>query len=478
MCISKSNIKFLLLTTISLCWYLPLNTQMKICGPNSIPPNRCEEACVYCNIDGLKGRNTTLRGNLPPTFCTPATDNAQWIAFVAATHDVTVEVSVNNCVKGDGLETALFTGDGCSNMAVISSCFTDVNNNTKVRLVSVLTLTIGQIYWLLIDGNNGDVCNWEVKVTEGSTVAPFFEKTGQLIIEDEICFDKETNIKFEAPLGSVNFDWTINGDTIKHNQKDLRINFNKPGEHVICVTAYNGCYRDYPVCKKIIVPKPIIDSITVNICANEVYSFMDKNFQIGRHLIRIPTPHSCDSLLLLIINLKFNIDRESPFLVTEHKHIYGENFSLEDLLNPVFDRSRIVEVYTKDIQLVTINDSYLPSKSENIYIKWNDGDQCMVYDSIYIEIEHKSKILAPNVIKKNSITNFVFTLRLNDPDLFSIETLTFYDRWGRLIVSKTSNEVDINSFCHNCESTIFVWKAELTDKFGKKFTETGSVFIE
>ena len=368
MSISKSDVKYLLLITIIICCHLPFNAQMKICSPNSIPPNRCQEACVYCNIDGLKGRNTALRGNLPPTFCTSVTDNAQWIAFVAATHDVTVEVSVNNCVKGDGLEMALFSGDGCSNLAVISSCFTDVNNNTKVRLVSVMTLTIGQIYWLLIDGNNGDVCNWEVKVTEGSTIAPFFEKSGQLVIEDEICFDKETTIKFEASLGSVNFDWTINGDTIKHNAKNLGIKFNKAGEHEICVTAYNGCYRDQPICKKIMVPKPKVDSINVNICANEVYSFMDQTFHVGRHLIRIPTMNSCDSLIILIINSMPFLDKELPFLGTDFKNLFGKSLSIENLLNPIFDKSRIVEVYTKDFQLLRINDLYLPSKSENIYI--------------------------------------------------------------------------------------------------------------
>ena len=92
-----------LLVFILLMWQMNNYAQMRLCTSSSLPPNNCNDACVYCDIDGLKGRNNTIRGSLPVTFCTPTTDNAQWIAFVAGTHYLTAGGCGTNFIKRGGL---------------------------------------------------------------------------------------------------------------------------------------------------------------------------------------------------------------------------------------------------------------------------------------------------------------------------------------------------------------------------------------
>ena len=77
----------------------------------------CAEACIICDIDGFTGRHESdVVGVLPDDFCTVVVHNAQWIAFQAASTDLTIRLTVSNCERGNGLELAIYKSDDCQNL--------------------------------------------------------------------------------------------------------------------------------------------------------------------------------------------------------------------------------------------------------------------------------------------------------------------------------------------------------------------------
>ena len=85
------------------------------------------DACIICDIDGFTGRHdANIVGEAPPGFageCTFVAHNMQWIAFIAGSVELSVEMSVSNCDMNLGLEFGLYKGDNCENFERISNCF-------------------------------------------------------------------------------------------------------------------------------------------------------------------------------------------------------------------------------------------------------------------------------------------------------------------------------------------------------------------
>ncbi len=473
----KSLYKFVHLLTISLLFSNLIIAQLKVCSINSVPPNNCAAACIYCDIHNLKGRNTTIKGNLPATFCTPITDNAQWIPFIAGSRDLTVTVDVANCIKGDGLEMSLFDGDGCSNLAIISSCFTDVSDNTSARMVVVQPLIIGEMYWLLIDGNNGDVCDWHVRVTLGSTVAPNFKDNGTIIVPDLLCQNQDMEIRYNPPIGSVSFDWTLDGDTLQEKGIDLPIKFKNSGVYDVCVTAYNGCYRAKPNCKKLVVVQPPSASKIVSICANERYRFRDSLFNIGVHTISVPNSQMCDSIILLHIK---PLPNESPDKLPSKFFTldFGDSLDLRSIFRSFGGAISHSDPSNFSWCKNCFGDIVRPNASGYLPYRWLDKNNCPHSDSIYFDLEHESLVIAPTIIKRHSTQNSTFQVIPIENQTYTITSLSIYDRWGSLIHTSPNGIIDMIYLNNSISGNTMIWKAIITDKDKNQQQAYGTVILE
>ena len=83
---------FLLLLTSNLAF-----TQPEPCGPNPTTTSTCLEACVICDIDGFTGTNDTpIGGQGFNEFCTTEYNRMGYIAFIAGTVDLEIQVTVTS----------------------------------------------------------------------------------------------------------------------------------------------------------------------------------------------------------------------------------------------------------------------------------------------------------------------------------------------------------------------------------------------
>ncbi len=114
-------------------------------------------------------------GNLGSVFC-GALDNNSWYQFTATSTTETFNFNtVANCTWGDGIQAEVYdvTTDAngcCTNFTSVSNCWNPATQTTGT--VTASGLTVGQTYWLHIDGYAGDECDFEVLGWSSTPVLP------------------------------------------------------------------------------------------------------------------------------------------------------------------------------------------------------------------------------------------------------------------------------------------------------------------
>ena len=269
----------------------------------------CMEACIICNIDGFTGRHeSSVPGTLPADFCTHIVHNAQWIAFQAASTSLKIKLTVGNCVTGDGLEMGIYKSLDCQSFKLISNCEGEVRGGQSAIFTMTEPLVIGQYYYLAMDGNNGDNCNWTFEVLQGSTAVDPLSVTAPIQGVDRTCPDIDQVFTTEPETGAVLFDWTLNGQPVGDpTLPSITLNFPQEGLYTLCVTARNACDEATTTCKEIQVRIPTPEPLPIMLCNDDCFAIGDTLFcDDGFHTYSFPTQDGCDSIVIV------NISRLEP----------------------------------------------------------------------------------------------------------------------------------------------------------------------
>lgn len=237
------------------------------CPPPGFPDpgDSCPDAPVLCeNIDGYCA--TVNNNNVVQSFpgCNNnVLNNDEWFAFFAGTTTISIQITPSNCQSGgnQGLQGAIYAG--CSNqnnpanqMALQCSCEEDP------FLLSSSDFVVGEIYWLVIDGCAGNVCDYTVAVLAGSTVPFPPDAPGPITGPIEACVNETDSYSIAIPNGATIFDWTLDpaiGSMSGGNDEDVDITWDATGGMTqLCVTVANDCQSNpTPSCIDITVhPEP------------------------------------------------------------------------------------------------------------------------------------------------------------------------------------------------------------------------------
>ena len=220
----------------------------------------CELACVICDIDGFTGRND---GNFstfaPDEFCSQGDQRVSWIAFVAGSVNLEIDVTVFNCVDGQGLQIGILQTDDCINFSRATNCDGSVMPGQTATFNNIIPLVIGQHYYFIMDGDLGDVCDYTVNVISGSVAVPPLVQGSIINGPEEIfCENVLTDYVAEVDPGAVNFEWTLDGNFYS-NLKDIQLNLATQGVYILCFTASNACDSGIEVCKTInLINDPLV----------------------------------------------------------------------------------------------------------------------------------------------------------------------------------------------------------------------------
>lgn len=292
--LSKQTLLLILLCTIST---LSLYAQ---CTNGTQPECACETAPVLCTVDELDGYMFSMAAFMhpqdgPSPICPGApssqTNNPTWFAFTAWCSDLTLRVRPRNCTWVQfvvGVQIVIY--EDCTFQTAVA-CDIDVQDcNGGTKTLAMTGLTIGKVYYFMIDGCLGSYCDVTIDVVGvcgEEIIAPW---TMPVIGETHPCVgDTETYI-VEALDGAGIYHWFLDGVLVGQTAiASLNRIWDAPGTYELCVDASNDpCVpiadAPLPLCVTIVVHETdagVLDVPPFALCVNEIAAISTDGYNGG-----------------------------------------------------------------------------------------------------------------------------------------------------------------------------------------------------
>ncbi len=326
--VRNANYLFLLPLLLLLFFHSDLFAQPSPCGPVPDMTTTCIEACVICDIDGYTGINDdTQVGQAPPDFCTNTVHHMQWIAFIAGSTNLRITVTPSNCDDGEGLEVGIYESLDCNTFHRVSNCDGDIQEGETGVFNNTEPLVIGQYYYFVMDGNNGDICNYTIHVTSGSTMVPPLLPAEAVEGPAQVCQSESVNYFIPAIVGANFYKWTLDGQPVA-NGRAATLAFPTAGLHELCVTAFNVCDTVAPSCKTVEVFASPVTPIRREICSGDCVAVFDTMICApGNYPFHFTTVHGCDSTVIVsvVVLSKITVDLQASICSTDSLYV-GDNW--------------------------------------------------------------------------------------------------------------------------------------------------------
>lgn len=224
--------------------------------PDQEPSTDCSTAPLVCLSNACY---ETLQN--PVNCCNgwcgnnTAVHNPEYFQFIPTCPDVVINIHVDGCDSGNGLQCAILDACPWDNSNVV-----DCDPGTPpggTMFLNASGLVVGQVYWLIIDGSGGALCNYTISYTE-CIFEPGLsgDVTNGEANPASVC-QGFNNLQLECspPVGNAHgYYWVLgwSGDTITSTLTtttlDVPANVD-PGIYDICVRAFSGCdTMDTEVC--------------------------------------------------------------------------------------------------------------------------------------------------------------------------------------------------------------------------------------
>lgn len=276
------------------------------CGPNPVPlSNDCSGACVVCDLNGVSARTTnTIMGQSPPGFCTMVVHSMQWLAFVAGSPNLSINVAVSACLQANGIEMGIYSSPDCSSFTLVSNCNTNMYANQTWAFSTNSPLKPGCIYYLVWDGNGPNECNVDITVTAGSATAPVPNTNSKIMGLTRFCVGKSATYKIAEIFGACEYQWrVVNGSIIRENDNEVEVLWDTPGKGQICVKGLNVCHTGNEVCLDVLIgdDSPPTDLGPFYVCKGRLYTLGSETFGPGITVLNLKNSFNCDSMVSVTV---------------------------------------------------------------------------------------------------------------------------------------------------------------------------------
>lgn len=243
---------------------------------------KCSTAPVICSLQLLDGYVYSMTSFLHPTdgpylqgpgteclcpgYCDHTSDNPTWFRFVAWCENIDLELCWSNCTTGNcgsrGIQASVFSECfGCPvpecsgpsweqnsqspapyTYSVI--CQTDgCGSNNGCETMNLQGLTIGKIYYFMVDGCCGSACDIGINVVSQCDFNGLGNFSAPITTQDTICPGEEIAFESGSSQNANTYSWYINGVLVSTDISvpvGLNYTFVQSGDYEICVTAWNN----------------------------------------------------------------------------------------------------------------------------------------------------------------------------------------------------------------------------------------------
>lgn len=261
---------YLLLTAFICLLSFPVFGQ---CPPPGFPEpgNTCPEAPILCpDLDGYCSTINNNNVSRPYPCCQGWTlNNDEWFGFFAGTTSITIEIVPENCSSGgqQGLQGAIYdncppanpSANWCDNNLMDAQCSCTEDPFT----LSSSDFVIGEVYWIVLDGCAGNVCDYTVNVLEGSTVGFPPDDPGDITGPSPVCQGTSTDYSVGAVNGATIYTWSItpsSAGSLNMDDNEVTVTWSNSfsGTAQICLKVANLCFENPDtVCYTVeVLPRP------------------------------------------------------------------------------------------------------------------------------------------------------------------------------------------------------------------------------
>jgi len=138
--------------------------------PCSVPTPSVDarEACILPNPAALNcyqgaTSNNDFPVSFPPFWCTTIENNHSF-AFTADSTSTVFRICTYGCGPDGAIQAAVLSTIDCVNFQFVSPCLREIRSDTCQDLVAS-DLNVGEVYYLMIDGFAGYVCDYTINET-------------------------------------------------------------------------------------------------------------------------------------------------------------------------------------------------------------------------------------------------------------------------------------------------------------------------
>lgn len=303
-----------LLVALLLASRLNAQTQPAPCPGGSSPNDICANACISCNFQNGTVNNTgNYSADYPDNDCLFVHNN-YWYAFIAGQTTATFTGTPSNC-SNQGIQMALY--DACDGPCL----YLDYGcNGPDAEVTFTASLEIGKVYYLVIDGCSGDICNVELNIDPIEAVTPpGVGSSGLLQGPVSTCPNATVNYCIDPVDGATQYVWTIPSDaTINGLAGPGPVTLSGPdancpeikfgpssGSKQVCVRPGNVCNLGQQRCKVVSVqklPDNVFPSQVVCIAEADSYELpwgepISSNPGTFTYQATLPSYLGCDSIV-------------------------------------------------------------------------------------------------------------------------------------------------------------------------------------
>lgn len=363
------------------------------CPPPGFPEpgNTCPLAPILC--PDLNGYCATINNNniaQPFPCCAGAwiLNNDEWFGFFAGTSTITIEVVPQNCTDGNmkGLQGGIYDDcplNGCSVMDVQCSCTEDP------FILSSNSYVVGEVYWIVLDGCAGNVCDYTINVLEGSTVGFAPSNPGDITGLKTVCKGTTSQYSIQLVNGATNYNWSLNppdAGTLTTNNDSLTVAWADTfsGTAQLCVATSNQCYVSASTsCLDINVLPDANRQEYISLCPGDAVTIGGQVFnQPGTVTDTLFSAFSCDTIVTYTIDwLPYQVRTENiTFCLGESVSIDGQ----------VYNQSGIVvdtlfSLGTGCDTLITYILTQLSPQTTSILLDFCPGDSVSIGGQVYTQ---------------------------------------------------------------------------------------------
>lgn len=241
-----------ILFTFSLLLFSSFLFGQTVCTPGmgGVAPTDEFPGCRMC-VNVFSGSNEGYTRDADLNEACGTVENSLWLSFIADdSGEFEATFLSNSCTNNQGLELSLFDKDKNK-----IECF-DGNGPGNISTTGLLP---GEVHYVMIDGKDGDVCDFTFIINKGGTE---FGAPGQV---DEITADPEGNVCIgtevcftTAPVANTtSYQWVVPSivtiiDGGGTDDLFVCVRVDEVGGNVIRVTPNNACFNGMTAIKQIV----------------------------------------------------------------------------------------------------------------------------------------------------------------------------------------------------------------------------------